>query len=161
VLNQNGDLRDLPDNYFGFVYTSIVLQHISPRYSRKYLAELVRVAQPGGILVFQMLDDFRAPMLEFWRQKLGLRRRWNRMAPNGDRAYLMDLHCMAEAQVRKVMDSAGARILDVRWTNSTESSFNGKLEYLAGPPEQGYVSKQFCAIKNYQPSTKDREQIGA
>src|SRR5689334_23028223 len=37
VLNENGDLGDLPDSYFGFVYSSIVLQHIGPRLSRKYL----------------------------------------------------------------------------------------------------------------------------
>jgi SAM-dependent methyltransferase len=160
LLNQSSDLRKLPDNYFGFVYTSIVLQHIAPRYSRKYLADLVRVTRPGGILVFQVLDDFRAPMLERWRQKLGLRRRWNRMTPNGDRAFLMDLHCIAEADVRKVMDSARARIVDVRWTNSTQPSFNGRLEYLAEPPAQGYVSKQYCVIKDTQPPAKDRKQVG-
>jgi SAM-dependent methyltransferase len=161
VLNENGELRGLQDNYFGFVYTSIVFHHIAPRHSRKYLAELVRVTRPGGILVFQVLDDFRAPMLELWRQRLGLRRRWNRMAPNGDRAFLMDLHCMAEADVRKAMESAGARTLDVRWTNSTHPSFNGRLEYLAQPPAQGYVSRQYCAIKDLQPSKKDREDVGA
>ena len=160
VLNESGDLRGLPDDYFGFVYTSIVLQHIAPRHSRKYLAELVRVTRPGGILVFQVLDDFRASMLERWRQRLGLRRRWNRMTPNGDRAYLMDLHCMAEADVSKVMESAGARIVDVRWTNSTQPSFNGKLEYLAEAPAQGYVSKQYCAIRNPQPSAKDANKVG-
>lgn len=157
VLNENGDLRDLPNSYFGFVYTSIVLQHIAPRLGRKYLAELVRVTRPGGILVFQVLDDFRAPMLERWRQKIGLRRNWNRISSNGDRAYLMDLHCMAEADIRNVMESAGARIVDVRWTNSTQSSFNGKLEYLAEAPAHGYVSKQYCAIKNPQPPAKDRK----
>jgi len=160
VLNEHGDLRHLPDNYFGFIYTSIVLQHIAPRYSRKYLAELVRVTRPGGILVFQVLDNFRAPMLERWRQKLGLRKRWNRMAPNGDRAFLMDLHSMPEADVRKILQTAGACIVDVRWTNSTEPSFNGKLEYRASPPVQGFVSKQYCAIKDLQPSKKDREEVG-
>jgi ubiquinone/menaquinone biosynthesis C-methylase UbiE len=161
VLNENGDLRRVPDSYFGFVYTSIVLQHIAPRYSRKYLAELVRVTRPGGILVFQVLDDFRGPMLERWRQKIGLRKRWNRMSPNGDRAYLMELHCMREADIRKLMESAGARIVEVRWTNSTQPSFNGKLEYVAEPPAQGYVSKQYCAVKNARPSSKDRKSIGA
>jgi len=57
-----------------------------------------------------------------------------------------------------VMESAGARILDVRWTNSTQPSFNGRLEYLAQPPAQGYVSKQYCAVKTPQPSAK--EQVG-
>lgn len=160
LLNERGDLKGLRDNYFGFVYTNIVLQHIAPRYSRKYLAELVRVTRPGGILVFQVLDDFCAPLLERWRQKVGLRKRWNRIAPNGDRAFLMDLHCMREADVRKVLESAGSHIADVRWTNSTESSFNGKLEYLAAPPARGYVSRQYSAIKNAQPSAKDREPVG-
>ena len=82
------------------------------------------------------------------------------MTPNGDRAYLMDLHCMAEADVSKVMESAGARIVDVRWTNSTQPSFNGKLEYLAEAPAKGYVSKQYCAVRNPQRKSKDANKVG-
>src|SRR6202035_1236401 len=54
LLNESAELPTLPNNHFGFIYTSIVLQHIAPPYSRKYIAELVRVLKPGGMLIFQL-----------------------------------------------------------------------------------------------------------
>jgi hypothetical protein len=59
------------------------------------------------------------------------------------------------------MQTAGASIVDVRCTNSTEQSFNGKLEYLSDLPAYGYVSKQYCAVKEPQLFAKDLKQVGA
>lgn len=148
VLNERDDLREFHDGQFGFVYSSIVLQHIPPRYSKPYLAELVRVLKPGGILVFQVLDDFRAPLLARWRQRLGLRRRMRDLTAGRNGSHFMDLHCIREADVRRVLQAAGAKVVDVRLTNSADPSFNGKLCYLETGPEQGFISKQYCVIKN-------------
>src|SRR5260370_4890476 len=45
------------DEEFSFIYSSIALQHIEPRYIEKYIAEFLRVLCPGGILVFQLADQ--------------------------------------------------------------------------------------------------------
>lgn len=150
VLNDAGDLRQFHDGQFGFVYSSIVLQHIRPRESKGYLAELVRVLKPGGILVFQLLDEFRAGIVARWRQRLGLRRRMRRFTSRSNANHSMDLHCVREPEVRFVVQSAGARVVDVRLTNSAEPSFNGSLCYLAAEPSQGFVSKQYCASKSFR-----------
>ena len=155
ALNEHSDLRSFRDGNFGFVYSSIVLQHIAPRFSRKYLAELARVTKPGGILVFQLLDEFRAGKVARWRQKLGVRRRLRRIAGGRNGNFAMDLHCVRESEVRRLMQKAGARVVDVRYTNSAEPSFNGKLQYLQSEPQRGYVSKQYCVVK--EPSHRVKE----
>lgn len=66
-LNERNDLTLFPDNSFDFVNTALVLQHMEPQYSAKYLAEFLRVLAPGGLLVFQLpagrLDGGGAAML--------------------------------------------------------------------------------------------------
>jgi SAM-dependent methyltransferase len=54
VLNERDDLTQFADGTFDFVYSNITLQHMEPRYSTRYIGELVRVARPGGAIVFQV-----------------------------------------------------------------------------------------------------------
>jgi SAM-dependent methyltransferase len=53
-LNAAPDLALFEDESFDFVYSTLVLQHMEPRYSTHYMRELVRVLAPGGLLVFQL-----------------------------------------------------------------------------------------------------------
>ena len=46
VLNGADDLAVLPDDHFDFVYTYIVLQHMRPKYMKRYIAEFMRVLVP-------------------------------------------------------------------------------------------------------------------
>jgi SAM-dependent methyltransferase len=47
-------LDELPAQSFGCIYSNIVLQHVAPEISVRYLGELFRLLQPGGLLVFQL-----------------------------------------------------------------------------------------------------------
>jgi SAM-dependent methyltransferase len=53
-LNVSADLSRFADASFDFVYTTLVLQHMKPSYTRGYITELLRVLAPGGLLVFQL-----------------------------------------------------------------------------------------------------------
>jgi SAM-dependent methyltransferase len=53
-VNRDADLRRFEDQTFDFIYTRLVLQHINPVYSKKYIAEFVRLLKPGGLAVFQV-----------------------------------------------------------------------------------------------------------
>jgi SAM-dependent methyltransferase len=53
-LNDSDSLAFLAGESFDFVYSALVLQHMRPELARRYLAELVRVLRPGGLLVFQV-----------------------------------------------------------------------------------------------------------
>ena len=154
------DLSSLEDNYFGFVYSNIVLQHMPPHFCRRYLREMVRVTRPGGILVFAAVEAFRVGLLAQLRQKVGLRRTLRRFSPRNSGSYTMDLHLCSEATIRRVVTAAGARVMDVRWTNSGDPCFNGRLKYLEGEPAPGFVSKQYCAVKE-QPMPESRGRTGA
>ena len=146
LLNERDKLETLQDNYFGFVYTSIVLQHMAEKYIRGYIAELVRVLRPGGVLVFQLPDRLRAGVFTRMRTRAALRARLKaflgRQEPPG-----MEMHCIREQAVRQLMEATGARVVDVRLTNSSEPSFGGNLQYLKEEPQAGFVSKQYCVIK--------------
>jgi ubiquinone/menaquinone biosynthesis C-methylase UbiE len=60
-LNESDDLRLFADSSFDFVYSVIVLQHMAPRYSRKYIQEFFRVLTPGGIAMFQIPAELTQP----------------------------------------------------------------------------------------------------
>jgi SAM-dependent methyltransferase len=134
------------DEEFSFIYSSIALQHIEPRYIEKYIAEFLRVLCPGGILVFQLADQRKG---ESFRRLAGRIRRQARrpLEVAGLVAGLMEVHCLTEARVRAILASESCRIVDVRITNSLALDFNGDLQYLAVESRKGYVSKQYCVVK--------------
>jgi ubiquinone/menaquinone biosynthesis C-methylase UbiE len=146
LLNEHDRLDALHDSYFGFIYTSIVIQHIARAYSRKYIAELVRVLKPGGALVFQVPDSLRGSALRRMRAKLALRSKWQSFLGRA-KPYTMEMHCIPEEDIRKLVHKSGARVVDVRLTNSTDPSFCGNLQYIKLEPLAGYVSKQYCVVK--------------
>lgn len=53
-LNKKNDLKLFSDNYFDFIFSHIVLQHIPPAITKNYLQEFVRVLKPGGLIAFQL-----------------------------------------------------------------------------------------------------------
>lgn len=156
LVNEGRDLRLFECGYFGFVYSSIVLQHIPTRHSRRYLQEMVRVTKPGGILVFQVLDDLRIGFVSRLRQKIGIRRNLRRFVSGKKRQSTIDLYWLGEAQVRRLLQAAGARVIDVSYTNSVEPAFNGNLQYLQHAPSHGWVSKQYCAVKDTERKETER-----
>ena len=58
-LNVRRDLSIFEDDRFSFIYSSMVLQHMSPEVARNYLAEFGRILKPGGILIFQLPSRFK------------------------------------------------------------------------------------------------------
>jgi SAM-dependent methyltransferase len=56
-LNEQDSLALFPDDSFDFLYSSITLQHMDPRFSRRFLREFFRVVRPGGVVVFQIPSE--------------------------------------------------------------------------------------------------------
>ncbi|MBZ5520913.1 MAG: class I SAM-dependent methyltransferase [Acidobacteriia bacterium] len=147
-LNE-GDLSAFPDQYFSFIYSSIVLQHIDTKYVRRYLAEFGRVLKPGGLLVFQMADVLQGGPWFRLRSKIALRTRirWLLSGKGPGIERRMAMHCVPEKRVRGML-AGNLRVVDVRLTNSTEPAFNGDLRYLDQEPHEGIVSKQYTVIRS-------------
>jgi SAM-dependent methyltransferase len=60
VVNGRDDLSVFPDSSFDLIYSNIVLQHMKPEYSRRYIREFVRLLTPGGAAVFQIPSELVA-----------------------------------------------------------------------------------------------------
>jgi len=56
-VNTRDDLQLFPDADFSFIYTTLVLQHMEPRYAKRYIREFLRILKPNGVLVFQLLGE--------------------------------------------------------------------------------------------------------
>jgi len=56
-LNTQDNLALFPNDNFDLIYTNIVLQHMEPVYSKKYIREFIRILKPDGILVFQIPSE--------------------------------------------------------------------------------------------------------
>jgi ubiquinone/menaquinone biosynthesis C-methylase UbiE len=146
-LNEGTRLQYLQDNYFGFIYTSLVLQHIAAPSSHQYIAELVRVLKPGGVLIFQVPETLRANSLTKVRARVALRSRLRSIFAR-QKPCAMEMHCIKEPVIRNLIAQNHARVVDVALTNSCDPSFSGDLQYLTQEPLRGYVSKQYCVVKD-------------
>ena len=54
VVNRDPDLRSINTATFDFVHSCLVLQHIPPEVTIKYIEEFFRVAKPNGVIAFQL-----------------------------------------------------------------------------------------------------------
>jgi len=155
TLNDTGDLGSYGDGEFTFIYSSIVLQHMAPKYMRCYLREFARLLAPTGILVCQIPDyEHSIRKLARLRQRLRLRTRLTRLVATklsksaaDINTQQMEMHWLAERQVRQALHQGGCRLVGVQLTNSISPDFNGQLVYLQGAARSGWVSKQYCAVK--------------
>jgi SAM-dependent methyltransferase len=61
ILNMDDHLVFIADNSIDFVYSILVLQHMSPRYSKNYIREFLRIVRPGGLVIFQLPGEVLPP----------------------------------------------------------------------------------------------------
>jgi len=54
VANDTDDLAFLATGCAGFVFSTLVLQHIPSEHSRRYISEFLRILAPGGAAAFQI-----------------------------------------------------------------------------------------------------------
>jgi SAM-dependent methyltransferase len=111
VLNTAENLAFLETGTVDISYSSLVLQHLPPPLARGYLAELVRVLRPDGLLVAQTAtapDHSLKGQLARVLPRRALRVLQQRMlgypAP-------MEMHAMPNAVVADVVESAGGQML--------------------------------------------------
>ncbi len=122
-LNNTDDLQQFPDACFTFILTLITLQHVEPRYSKRYLAEFLRALKPDGILVFQLpshlTNEFRLRSLgkkvvpssllyNYRKARYGAQH-----ADNPDKYGAMEMYGVPRAEVESLLEQAGGRVISV------------------------------------------------
>jgi len=105
-VNKSDNLGLFADDTFDFVYSLIVLQHLEPRFGKRYIAEFVRVLKPGGVVAFQIPSAYlgRTPR-PFARLLRGLSSKVIRP--------LMEMYCIPPAEVFEVVAGAGAQMIRI------------------------------------------------
>lgn len=135
-LGERPDLSDFEDGSFDFVLSLITLQHVSSQATiRAYIGEFVRVAAPGAVILFQL------PASVGWQVRLHplrLANRALRALPSAPQwalrrlmPYSMRLMSLSEADVRRVLGDAGARVAIVFPDKATGSDAVPSLAYVA------------------------------
>lgn len=54
IVNESDDLSRFKANSIDMIYTEYVLQHMHPTASKQYIAEMIRILKPGGLLSFHL-----------------------------------------------------------------------------------------------------------
>jgi ubiquinone/menaquinone biosynthesis C-methylase UbiE len=123
--NTEPHLRRFEDNRFALVYSLITLQHMAPRYAKVYLAEFVRIASAGGLILFQVPSTeipgqqaTRQPMqrrpFTLWPDTLlrrairDIRQSFKPSEPK------MEMYAIHPSEVSQIMRDHGAEILATR-----------------------------------------------
>jgi SAM-dependent methyltransferase len=136
-INMTSDLSQLESSSFDFVYSSIVLQHLpSAAAIERYLAELIRVARPDGLVVFGLPNHVPFPYSLQPRRRLyallrglGVSEQWMlRRTPLTP----MRMTPMPHAAVQRVLAQQDARLLD---TETVDGQAVGERRYYVAPTD--------------------------
>lgn len=114
--NVEEDLRIFADNSLDFIVTIITLQHMKPKFIKKYLLEFVRILKPAGVLVFQLPGRRLDLTDEQWQiQRLGQDSRVNSsdkpvMEMNGlDKEEINALFSENHCEILSIVDDSGLK----------------------------------------------------
>jgi len=103
MCNAAGDLSRFENGSIDMILSWITLQHVRPRYARRYIHEFLRVLAPGGLLLFQYPSKPIGLGVRLARWKAALLSRPRPMYMNGmDREEVVDL-----------LERGGGRVLNV------------------------------------------------
>lgn len=110
-VNETDDLNIFSTNSFDFIYTNIVLQHMSPSYAKSYIREFLRVLKPKGVLMFQLPTE-RIGLLQELKHLIKLLTpypvlRWYAGGP------YMEMNCVRKDKVVSLLTQNGGKILDI------------------------------------------------
>ncbi len=128
-LNESEGLGLFPDDEFDFIYSSVTLMHMEPKYAVGYMQELLRVLEPSGILMFQYLSRPKldlsegASIMKVTKHLVKIttpeailhsvrRMRYDRIKHETNEA-VIEMYWMRRKKVERLLEKSGARVLDV------------------------------------------------
>jgi SAM-dependent methyltransferase len=111
IQNADPSLRALPAGGFDLIYSNLTLQHIPPRYSKRYLRGMAGRLRPGGLLIFQLPDRrqwSRSAQLRSFLYEEIYRRYLLRLEPS------IDMYGVPKQRVITLLEKTGCRVVDVK-----------------------------------------------
>jgi SAM-dependent methyltransferase len=117
MRNDRPDLTLFADAAFDFVYSNLVLQHMRPGLAARYIAEMLRVLKPGGLLVFQMPAPIEHPVIggrlkrSIPRPVVAVYRRLKKLVLYGVEFPKMEVHGMQPEEVARLVERASGIVI--------------------------------------------------
>ena len=124
-VNDTNDLRIFKENYFDFIYTSRVLQHMEPSYAKEYLKEFIRILAPNGLLIFQIPGEKTSeskksykhqiePIIPYYIKKIYLKiyfrlKYW--------KSEIIEMYGLNKADLIKLIANSNAIVIDIQENN--------------------------------------------
>jgi SAM-dependent methyltransferase len=138
MRNTEDNLRLVPTASISFLYSHIVLQHVSNDLQRRFIREFSRVLELGGVAAFQIpIEDVGPAQLP--DQGSWLKRQIPRPIKNGLKKLLgiqteadsvtMEMNVLAHAEVTNLINASGCSLIRLSFSNSCERDHNGRVEF--------------------------------
>lgn len=111
-VNPVADLTLFAAETFDFVVSYLVLQHMEPRYAKRYIAEFIRVLKVGAVAVFSLPTGrlLAAPLRASSGPPGAPDRDHTAPSPDDPEAPVMEMHGIGADDVESLLIAAGARI---------------------------------------------------
>jgi SAM-dependent methyltransferase len=126
-VNATPDLARFPDGHFDLVFSFIVLQHIDLKYQKAYLREFLRIARPGGGIVFQVVEGrsgsgqwkdivqrFFPRVIDWYRRRKG-------------QELVAEMHPFPAGALTSIVEAGGGDVVVVQRRDDTENGWNSAL----------------------------------
>jgi len=133
-LNTQDNLALFPNDNFDLIYTNIVLQHMEPVYSKKYIREFIRILKPDGILVFQIPSEQKKA------REAGLKGIVKSILPAVVVDLLrkvrdmgepkMEMHPISQNEIKVFLKEQNARLIHIEPFESAGASWNSYRYYV-------------------------------
>lgn len=153
VVNRRDDLTQFDDASFDFIYSNLVLQHVSNELQRSYLAEFCRVLTAGGLAVIQLPSlrrGLKGTVVALLPPRLvaPVRRRLrpSRLLRRDDHVLRMEMNCLPEREVWRIVEATGCVVAGGAYSNGATADFGGNVaftgreEAYAAASGDGFVS---------------------
>lgn len=121
------------DGAFDLVFSVLTLQHMAPEYSRRYIAEFMRVCAPGGAVYFQLtagLSRSKRPSHRWWYPPTVIKNAWRKLNAFLAVHPVMEMHTLSRADVEATIRAAGGEIVFVDESHGAGTDFESYV-YLA------------------------------
>jgi ubiquinone/menaquinone biosynthesis C-methylase UbiE len=124
-INSAADLSLFEDETFDLIYTSFVLQHMPPNYSKKYIKEFLRILASDGVLVFLMQSTTTTFLGElYFAVKYPLQKVYAKVYSK-TRGPVIESHFIKQDHLMQLLEGMGAKVIDITkiidnkyWNNS-------------------------------------------
>jgi ubiquinone/menaquinone biosynthesis C-methylase UbiE len=135
IRNEKNNLSIFKDNYFDFIYSNIVLQHMSDKFLIKsFIREFIRILNKDGILIFQL------PNFISLKYRLQPRRRaysiLNKLGINNE--FLINklnlapiiMNYIPENEIIDIVKNMNAKILSTKSFSEFDSKIKWNIYYI-------------------------------